>query len=193
MRLLPILLLLASSTAHAGELPADPMLQLLIRGQTAPIDVGRSAFGIFEGRLSDHAVMYGARIRNEGVGDYSYACVTDGDWAIWMLSDWSDLENQPMLSAIVETQAPEPALGCERVSELHRKSPQGGEDGDPPKLADFASATDIDNMEDGLLAFIGQNTMGDGGDSWLVVSTVTYHFADDGTLDGVAYEVATID
>ena len=44
----------------------------------------------------------------------------------------------------------------------------------------------------GLIGMRSVHTLGDGGGSWTVIRTVTYHIAEDGSIDAVAYEAATV-
>jgi hypothetical protein len=194
MRLLALVFLVLAPAAHAGSLPGDPMVQQLINGETDPVDLGsKSAFNLFESTLSAEAMMYGVPVRNQGFGDYSFACATDGEWAVWMLSDRTNIDNEPMLTAVIETRAPKDELGCDQVADLRMRSSREGQPGIAVKVDEFRDLVDLDEVTNGLVAFQGQVRLGDGGHSWLVVSTLTYHIADDGSIDGVAYEVGTID
>lgn len=55
----------------------------------------------------------------------------------------------------------------------------------PPGIAvngdEFEDLVDLNDITNILVAFQAQNRRGDGGHSWLVVSTLTYHLADDWT------------
>jgi len=194
VRFLALVFTLLAPAAYAGSLPNDPLVQLLIRGETDPVILrNETPFGIFEGTLSERAAMYDVSIRNDGLGDYSYICLTDGQWAVWMLSDRTSADNEPMLTALVETVAPQSELPCNAVDELHMLSEREDQPGIAVTVDDLPDTIDLDAINDGLISLQGQSRMGDGGHSWLAVSTITYHVAANGSIDGVAYEVVTVD
>ena len=191
-RVLALAITLFAASAHGGELPRDPMVQLLIRGESAPIEMGSDyLFGLTEATLADKAASTGATVRSDGRGEYSVACASRDGRAVWLLSDASDYDGEPLLTAMINTPSPN-EVACDPVAELE----PGPSDEDVPGVG--ASAADIatrfgtaEISENGLVAFRSHDMAGDGGNSWELIKTVTYHLTDD-LVDAVAYEVVTV-
>ena len=180
--------------AYGGELPRDPMVQLLVNGQSAPIEMGSDyLFGHPELSLADAAASSGGVVRREGKGDYSSACVTHDGTTKWLLSDASDRDGEPFLTAMVVSRASPEVANCTSVAEF--ETAPLGESGIPgigddlSAIAERFGPTEV--SEEGLVAFRSHDLLGDGGDSWELIKTVTYHLADD-VVDAVAYEVVTV-
>lgn len=179
-------------SAHGGELPRDPMVQLLIRGESAPIEMGSEyLFGLTEATLVDRAASIGVAVQSDGKGEYSVACASHDGRAVWLLSDASDYDGEPLLTALINTAAPD-GIPCDPVAELE----PGPWDGDVPGVgagtADIAARFGTAEIsEDGIVAFRSHDLAGDGGNSWELIKTVTYHLTND-LVDAVAYEVVTV-
>lgn len=192
-RVLALVLPLLAVSAHAGELPRDAMVQLLIRGESAPVERGSEyLFGLGEATLAYKAESVGAKVSSEGKGDYSVACATHEGRTLWMLSDASNYDGEPLLTAVIDAPASSSDIACDPLAELE----PGPMDGDVPGVG--ASTADLDQRfgpaeisESGLVAFRSHDMAGDGGNSWELIKTVTYHVSD-GVVDAVAYELVTV-
>jgi hypothetical protein len=194
MRLfLGLAIALLSAAAHAGELPRDPMLQLLIYGETDPVDMGSDyLFGLSEASLADKAASSGATVRSEGRGDFSFACMTNAGTTTWLLSDDSDSDGEPLLTAMVVSSAVLEATDCDAVPELETEPVDSNLPGIGSDIAAIeARFGSAEVSEDGLVAFRSHDVAGDGGGSWELIKTVTYHVTEE-LVDAVAYEVVTV-
>ena len=193
-RLLALALSLFAMTAHAGELPQDPMVQLLIRGESAPIDMGSDyLFGLWDGLpIADHAAAMNATIHNEGNGEYSFACATHGGRTAWFLSDAANYDGDAIVTAVVDTPGGEDTA-CGTVDERDAGPWDSTVPGIGASLKDlterFGAIEEI--TEDGTVAFRSHDRAGDGGNSWELIKTVTYHLTGE-VVDAVAYELVTV-
>lgn len=182
-------------SAHAGELPQDPMVQLLIRGESAPIDMGSDYLvGFWDGLLlADKAASMKATVRTEGKGDYSFVCTTGEGRTVWFLSDASNYDGEPVVTAMVNTPASAEGIACDPVQELDPDpwdSTVPGIGASAKELAQrFGEIEDI--SEEGTVAFRSHDSAGDGGNYWELIKTVTYHLTDE-VVDAVAYELVTV-
>jgi hypothetical protein len=178
---------------QAGELPQEPILELLIRGQSAPLDVGDDyLFGLSEMALADQAASAGGKVWNQGKGDFSFSCVTDGVRAAWLLSDASSHDGEPLLTAVVVSDLPVESKTCDPVVELKAVPMDAQLPGPGASQAELeARFGPVELSDEGLVAFRSHDELGDGGDSWELVKTVTYHLTD-GVVDAAAYEQVTI-
>lgn len=189
-------IVLLSLNAQAGELPRDPMVQLLIRGESAPVELGSDfLFSLGDALpLALAASSAGATVRSEGKGEYSVACVTSEGRATWLLSDKSDREGEAVVTAILHTPAPTENLRCDAVPELDAEPVDGGQlPGIGAGLADLTTRFGPAEVnEEGLVAFRSHDYAGDGGNRWELIKTVTYHLTDE-VVDAMAYELVTVD
>ena len=186
----PVLFALA---AQAGELPQEPIVELLVRGESAPVDVGSDyLFGLPEIARADQAASAGGMVRNEGKGDFRSSCVSDGHRTVWFLSDASSYEGEPYLTAIVVSAIPPASDTCQATAGIEDVPADTQLPGIGAPQADIeARFGPLELSEAGLVAFRSHDVLGDGADSWELVKTVTYHL-EDGVVDAVAYEQVTI-
>jgi hypothetical protein len=133
-----------------------------------------------------------ATVRSEGKGEYSFACATHEGRTVWLLSDASDHDGAPLLTALITVPAGNEGMPCDPVAELDPEPV----DGQLPGVG--ASAEDLEKRfgsveisEDGTVAFRSHDLAGDGGHYWELIKTVTYHLTDD-VVDAAAYELVTV-
>jgi hypothetical protein len=181
------------AAGHAGELPREPIVQLLIRGESAPVDAGDDyLFGLPEMALADQAASAGGKVWDEGKGDFSFSCVADGARSVWFLSDASSDEGEPLLTAVIISALPVVSRTCDPLLEVEAVPMDTQLPGIGADEAEIqARFGPVELSGEGLVAFRSHDELGDGGDSWELIKTVTYHVTD-GVVDAVAYEQVTV-
>jgi hypothetical protein len=194
-RLLALALSLFATTAQAGELPHDPMVQLLLLGERGPVEIEHDyLFGLWEQTmpLAEKAARMGTTVQTMGKGDYSFACATHDGITLWALSDASNREGEPVVTALINTPATGANIACDALAELEL----GPMDGEVPGIGATLSALEerygeVEVSEEGTAHFRSHSRVGDPASFTEMIKTVSYHLSDD-IVDAVAYELAAV-
>lgn len=199
MRLTVIPLLLMILPASAGELPSDDMVRTMMLHERAPVatlaylndplSLEATSVDIGTTPLLASAEALGSEITNSGKGNYAWTCVTRAGEAVWLISQATDEGGEPLVTSIVRTAAAMDGSLCTSNDRLGFSSML------PSPGASLSSIEAVlgpnENSDNEVIAYQTQDTLGDGGGSWLVIATVSYHITD-GVADAVAYDVMTV-
>jgi hypothetical protein len=198
MRLILLSFLLAPLSATAGELPADDLVRTMMQHERAPaptdsflhnpISLGSVSIDIGSTRLGDVSDSLRVSVVDAGKGNVVWSCAAAGDEAFWLISEATDIDGEPLVTAIVRTAAPMDAPQCASVDwDIDEGFPGLG-----ASLAQIEAALgSTEEMGSEIVAYRTQDRLGDDGGYPDVITTLSYHMAD-GVADAVACDVVIV-